>query len=679
MVLPALANPERVALEVFAEVVEPPPPIDLNAWASAPGNVVMGSDSPSPGGYNPEFYPWFKAILAALGPDDPCTEVSLMKGIQLGGTVQAQIFIGGMLAQEPGPAMIVHPTEMNARRFVRQKWRPFIRNSVVLRRLFPARSRDAGASLDYQERIDGRGFVQQASAASPSELSQVSIKYMVQDDLDKWVSDGVTGDPERAADGRCEAYIRAGSAKILKIGNPVLKHDSRILRAWLRGTQERWHVACPHCGTEQPLEWENLRAALEFDRERFRADGMPDQEARDLAEQEAHFTCLGADCGRPIGQADVRRIIKGGRWVAANPRAGRRARSFHFWSAFVKPLSDIAAKWFTDKGHPESEQRFLNEEAGLAYEAAGESPEWEGLRDRGQGGHDRGTIPEGGLILVAAVDCQGDRVEAHVQAFGAGLRRWTVDYRIIPGHIREERAREALDRLLEEEFPNAFGHRRRIERLGIDAGAYKGEVEGWVERHSPKRVMMVRGHKDQHAPDLVVSVSRTKRREAKAVTGRSGHTIQWVGAAVIKGQLYGCLGLTDPLGPGWCGFPSGLEDEFYRQLCAERRMQQKGTGEWRWVPQYENNEVLDTAVYCQAMAVSLAWKANGSQRWEELRQRWETPAPAGPQADLFQPAPPQDPPTAPAPANAVRTIPAPPAAARPRSMADAWAAINTDD
>lgn len=642
MLLPPLANPDRIALLAFAGAIEPPPPVDLNSWAK--DNVVFGSDSPFPGAYNPDRFPWNRGILEALSPDDPCQEVILQKSIQIGGTVLAQIFIGGKLDLDPGPCMFTHPVDSNARRFVRTKWRPFIRNCTSLRGLLPERSRNSGASVDYQERSDGRGYVQHGAATSPSALSQISIRDMVEDDLDKWQTDGTTGDPEKAADGRCEAYLRAGQAKIFKIGNPVLAHSSRVARGFKRGSQEHWHWECPHCHLYHPhLDWEAMRAALEGDRQRFKDEGMTDDEARDAAIRAVHVPCAG--CGKEITQADWQRNRCGGAWIAHNPTARRRVRSFYLWSAFVADWAALARKWFDAKGNPEKEQSFLNEDAGLPFEAAGEAPAWEVIRDRANArGHDLGTIPEGGLILICSVDCQGDRVEAHIKVYGSALRRWTVDYRVIMGHIREDSARAGLDALLEEEWPDAFGHRRKIERLVIDAGAYKADVEAWVASKSPGRVWMVRGSKDQFAPDLVVNQSRKQRREAKKLTGRSRHTIHWVGAAVIKGQLYGCLKRSDPLGPGWCGYPRGLDDEFYRQLTSERREKRRnsrGEDEWVWVkPDNQANEVLDTEVYGQAAAVSLGWKRNDDARWEELRKRWETPADPTGQGDLFAAAAP---------------------------------------
>ena len=68
-----LANTERLGLEVLAAVLEPPAPIDLLAWAEA---HVVFDDGPFQGPYNRNLFPFFDAILRALGPEDPCRYVT---------------------------------------------------------------------------------------------------------------------------------------------------------------------------------------------------------------------------------------------------------------------------------------------------------------------------------------------------------------------------------------------------------------------------------------------------------------------------------------------------------------------------------------------------------------------------------------------------------------------------
>ena len=80
-----VANAERIANDVLAEVLTPPPPVNYLAWAER--NIVFSErESPLPGPYNRDLFFYFDEILRALSPSDPCRTVTLAKSAQLGGT-----------------------------------------------------------------------------------------------------------------------------------------------------------------------------------------------------------------------------------------------------------------------------------------------------------------------------------------------------------------------------------------------------------------------------------------------------------------------------------------------------------------------------------------------------------------------------------------------------------------
>ena len=71
------------------------------------------------------------------------------------------------------------------------------------------------------------------------------------------------GDPEGLADDRSKAFI---DAKIFKTSTPNLEHDCRVSEAYRRGTQEKFHVPCPHCDFYQPLEWADFKTRIDSTR-----------------------------------------------------------------------------------------------------------------------------------------------------------------------------------------------------------------------------------------------------------------------------------------------------------------------------------------------------------------------------------------------------------------------------
>src|SRR4051812_11789665 len=84
-------NANRLAATILA----PPPAIDLNAWANE--HLVLGSESPFPGRYNPQRCPYFHQILDVCGPEHATRMIVLKGSAQIGKTLLAQIFVAASL------------------------------------------------------------------------------------------------------------------------------------------------------------------------------------------------------------------------------------------------------------------------------------------------------------------------------------------------------------------------------------------------------------------------------------------------------------------------------------------------------------------------------------------------------------------------------------------------------
>ncbi len=121
-----------------------------------------------------------------------------------------------------------------------------------------------------------------------------------------------------------------------------------------------------------------------------------------------------------------------------------------------------------------------------------------------------------------------------------------------------------------------------------------------------------------------------------------------------------------PLARGFIGLPSGLDDEFYRQLTSEsRRAKQNKLGftvyEWVKEPTVPN-EGLDTHLQAEAAAIHFGVRGMPEAIWDRLEAERDTP-PAETQLDfedgLFAVRPQSDsPPASGAPANATGPAPA---------------------
>lgn len=601
-----LANAERLGWEAMAAALVPPPPVDYLDWAVRHISFTK-RESAEPGPYNPRRFSYFTEILKALSPSDPCRVVTLMKSAQLGGTVLANIFTLGSMHMDPGDLIYVHPTENNAVRWSKMKLRPMLRATTALKGMFPEKSRDGGDSTLYKERADGLGAILISGANSAASLSQVTMPRQIQDDLSKWERN-TAGDPEIQADSRSRSV---SFAKVFKISTPLVSPGCRITRNFEAGSQERPYVPCPHCGHMQVLEWGNMLACL-------------DEDSPELA----HFTCVGEDCGKPIREADRATMLPRVEWRAENPKMLKLHRSFYLWSAysFLQSWTQIALEWLKAKGDPAAEQVFLNDTVGLAFKATGESPPWEGLRDRGAASHyDRGTVPRGALMLTLGIDCQGDRVEWQLVGWGRDFRRFVVDYNVVRYHISDARAQEQISALLEQTWPNAAGRRVGIELAAIDGNAYTEDVWAWARKHPSSQVIMVRGANQEHAPQLA---KVRKERDARGNLLRYQSRFYNFGASVLKMRLYRNLTVTDPALRGYVAFPRGMDDEYFRQLTAEKRIGERKFGfeVFRWVKDPgQANEGLDTMLQAETAAIKLGFATMAESLWARREAERETP------------------------------------------------------
>ena len=384
-------------------------------------------------------------------------------------------------------------------------------------------------------------------------------------------------------------------------------------------------MPCPYCDHFQPLEWANLQANI-------------DRDDPDIA----HFTCV--SCGAAIEHRHKQTIIARGRWVAENPSA--RDPSFHIWRAYApsRDWGSIVREWLAAEGDPSSEQTFYNDVLGLPYARASEAPPWEVIRDRADGlspddGYARGTVPAGALLICVGVDCQGDRTECHIKGFGEYLRRWTIDYHVIPHHVATPECQDALDAMVASTWPDAFGNRRGIDMLAIDGNAWTKEVFGWARerKHSWSKVIIVRGAKSDHAPPLVLTKSE---RKDDGKVRKAQRRFYNVGVSGLKSSFYEQLKKPDPLARGYCGYPKGMADEFYRQMTAESReivTDRFGYPRAVWRMNHDRNEVLDTEMYAEAAAIRCGWYTRTPDQWGYLRADREKPADTA-QAELFDPA-----------------------------------------
>ena len=250
-------------------------------------------------------------------------------------------------------------------------------------------------------------------------------------------------------------------------------------------------------------------------------------------------------------------------------------------------------------------------------------------------------MPAGGLLLVAGVDVQDDRLEVEVKAYGRGKESWSVDYQVLqlpdqsgqPIKTSAPELWQELETLLAKDWPRAAGGTMPIMAMAIDTGYRPANVYDFAARHpqpvhgpagdhvvAVRTVIPTKG--TDNAFKLIASVSGTD-----AARKRQGVRIWNVGTHWAKQELYDWLRIELP-NPGEA-FPAGYQHypygdpDFYRGLCSESRVVRPLSGKVEWIkdPSFPRNEPLDLAVLCRACAAVCGMDQAQESHWRALEEQ----------------------------------------------------------
>lgn len=585
--------------EAWRAAYRPEPLVTVSEWADRHRRLSSRA-SAEPGPWRTDRAPYLREIQDALSPSSAFQRVVVMKGSQLGFTEAGLNWLGFVIHHAPGPMMMVQPTTETGKRVSKQRVAPMIEESPALRALVrDPRSRDAGNTTTMKEFPGGVLVITGANSAVG--LRSMPVRYLFLDEVDAYPADADgEGDPVELAERRTATFARR---KMFMISTPKDAGASRIEAAYLESDQRELFVPCPHCGAFQKLDWSRLTWP----------EGEPDKAVH-----------LCAHCDGVMENRDKVAMLANHEWRPSAPGDGRTAG--FLISSLYSPVGwyswgDAAAAWERAKGNPERERVFTNTVLGLPFADAREAPDWEAIAARAED-YPPGTVPMGGLLLVAGVDVQRDRLEAEVAAFGRDGESWSVDYRVIHGDPFQPEVWRDLDALLKERFPHAAGGALTIERLAIDSGdgMTTQAVYAWAGRYGLRRVMAIKGSaRMNQVLGTAKPVETTGDGKVRRVTGVK---VTMVGVNLLKARFYAHLRkVADPdTGEkpfGLCHFPQHGE-EWFRMLTAESLVKTTGRNGFttlEWVKTRPRNEALDCRVYAMAAALACGMERFNETHW----------------------------------------------------------------
>ena len=545
--------------------LKPPPKLKISEWADQKRRLDSQTSS-EPGKWHTSRAEYQRGIMDACS--DPLNrEVVVMAGAQLGKSEAILNIIGYHIENDPSPILVLQPTLEMAQSFSKDRVaNGLIKSTPCLTdKVKDPRSRDANNTTLHK--VFPGGSLSLVGANSPSGLASRPIRLVLCDEVDRYpASAGSEGDPIQLARKRAATFW---NRKIVMVSTPTNKNNSRIEEAFEKSDMRFFNVPCKHCEHYQKLMWANVRWF----------DDDPETAA---------YMC--EKCAVLWSDSDRRWSIRNGEWRSTQPFTGIAGFSISGLYSPWTPLSDGVRDFMSMRKNPEQLKVWTNTYLGESWEDAGESIDDYSLSERRE---DYGAeVPFGVMFLTCGVDVQDNRLELQVVGWGRDEESWVIAHETLYGDPSTPQLWTALDSFLFKTYELSDRSRMPIRATCIDSGGhFTNAVYSYAKKNFSRRVFAIKG----------------VGGEGKAIVGRPsknniGKCLLFpIGVDTAKDLLFARMRIVDE-GAGYIHFHDELNDEFFRQLTAEKIVTKYHRGYKKRVFQKmrPRNEALDCMVYAIA-------------------------------------------------------------------------------
>lgn len=553
---------QALALQYLA----PPEQLTVSQWAER-YRVMDSRSSARPGPWRNSVTPYLVGIMDAFN-DYSVEEIIFVKPTQVGGTESLQNMLGYCIMQDPGPGMLVYPTELLAESISENRLTPMFQASPELTRRFRER---ASSKLELQ--FDS-AYLSLCGANSPSSLASKPIRYLFLDEVDKYPSaNKKEADPISLARERTKTFH---NRKIYMCSTPTLR-TGHIWKA-MEGADVELHyfVPCPHCGKKIELQFKQLK--------------IPSGESGMGNDERAEAACYVCQCcGAVITDGHKPRMLEQGEWKAV--RGNReRARVAAFWmntlySPFVR-FSKVAKEWLDAQGDPERLQNFIN--SWLAEP-------WENTRLRTTSNMvlERQTdipelvVPGWAKLLTGGVDVQQGSLYWTIRAWGDHMTSQNI------AHGQAADFGEVA-RVMNLEYPKEDGEKVMVGLALVDSGDQTDDVYDFCLQNMEWALPCKGSSRPMMSHYRISAIN-------KSGSAANGMRLVLVDGGRYKDMIAGRMAIFNGEG-SWMVY-RGCDQDYAEQVTAEQKVLDK-SGREQWVPKRAgaDNHYLDCEVYAAAAA-----------------------------------------------------------------------------
>lgn len=572
--------------------LKPLPKTSVSQWADN-YRMLSSGISAEPGKWKTSRAPYQKDIMNAF-TEPGIHRVVVKSSSQIGKSDMMNNVIGRFAHLDPCAIMMIQPTIDMAQDYSKTRIAPMIRDTKVLNNLFyDVKSRDANNTI--LSKVFPGGHLIMCGANSPAGLASRPIRILLADEVDRFPdSAGTEGDPADLAAKRMTTFWNSCMGLF---STPTNEGSSRIDEEYLAGTQEEWQHKCPNCGEYHLLR--HIDMTVDY-KEIKTPSGKKTVIVNDVKWRCPH-------CGFSFSEKEMKQTPQ--KYISRNADALKNGIRSFFVNGFTSPWmtwSKIMREWLEAKGDPEREKVIMNTVFGESYKQKGAfEDEQIFLRRRESYGAE---LPNGVLLLTAAIDTQDNRLEYEVVGWGKEEECWGIRKGIVLGAPNQDRTWKEIDNILDKTYHFADGKGLKVVRTFIDSGGhYTSDVYNYCQKNFHKQRFAIKGRGGPGIP-LIYKIAKANNAKAPLIL---------LGVDDGKQQIMDRLSIDSP-GPLYFHFPQdegikelsnrGYDDLYFKGIISEHKKVYKRNGVLREVwetTKNVRNEPLDLRNYNLACMKSL--------------------------------------------------------------------------
>lgn len=575
----------------------PPEDISVSQWAEE-HRILDIKSSAMPGHWRNSVTPYLSEIMDTMN-DYEIEETIFVKPTQVGGTEVILNRLGYLIAQDPGPTLIVYPTDTLGESTSDNRIQPMVKSSPAVKQHWNER---ISSKLEMQ--FDNM-YVSISGANSPASLASKPIRYLFLDEVDKFpAATRREADPISLARERTKTFI---NRKIYMCSTPTLRTGHIWKAKESADIEKHYFIPCPHCSAQIELRFQNLK--------------WPDDEAGlDAADRAELATYVCQECGCTISDAEKNRALAFGEWRVVRER-GKTARRVAYWintlySPFVR-FSEIAKEFLKSKDDPDLLHNFTNSWLAEPWEDTKLKTNAEMVLER-QTETEQFVLPEWTKLLTGGIDVQENCLYWVIRAWGDFMTSQNVAH-------GQALSMAEVERIMNTEFSLPDGGKVMVDLALMDSGDQTDAVYEFCTMNMDwvrpcKGVPSLQGHYKISTVD-------------KAGSRANGMQLVLVDGGKYKDMIAGRM--RRPNGNGSWMVHKDCDLEYAEQVTAEHKITERAAGKevQRWVlkSSHADNHYLDCEVYAAAAADVLEVRSLFLKNPDRAEEQAPKPAPPKPQ------------------------------------------------